>query len=160
MRPLPPSCQPGLDAWNLFVIKPGNDRVAREPSCDLRGLSGWGPSLGRYHRGAGVLSGWGSSLCGCHFRAGVLSGLGSSWGGGPFGVRVSSGWGPSLGGCHLMVGALLRWGSSRSGGLGSREARAAPDLAPPGLGRREPGPGVPLLWGESWGQSPLTFWDP
>ena len=47
MRPLPPSCQPGLDAWNLFVIKRGNDRVARETSCDLQGLSGWGPSLGQ-----------------------------------------------------------------------------------------------------------------
>lgn len=99
MRPLPPSCQPGLDTWNLFVIKPGNDRVVCEPSCDLRGFSGWGPSLGRCHLGAGVLSGWGSSQ-----------------GGGHFGVRVSSGWGPSLSGCHLMVGALLRWGSSWGGG--------------------------------------------
>lgn len=83
MRPLPPSCQPGLDAWNLFVIKPGNDRVVCEPSCDLRGFSGWGPSLGRCHLGAGVLLGLGSSQGGGPLRVGAILGSGSPQGGDP-----------------------------------------------------------------------------
>lgn len=38
------------------------------------------------------------------------------------------------GGNPVWVGVISWWGSSRGEGLGSREARAAPDLAPQGWG--------------------------